>query len=162
PSKMKDDLPVKTVRAPLPEADKIAEAEKVIREQFKKDYAKKTASDYLALAEKLQKLSADTTDNPASAYVLLREARDLAVKAGRADFAFKVVAEISEKYEVDELPARVETLTNFAKMPLSAETAKQFVEVALTQANAMLQDDHIDEAVRVLSAADSAARKANN
>jgi WD40 repeat protein len=162
PPKGKEPAPAKVVRAPVPDPDKVLEAEKAIHEQFKKEYAKKAAVDALALADKLYRLAGETTDDPVACYVLLREARDLAVRAGRAELAMKVVTELAARYEVDELAMRVDALTGLSKATLGPESSKQFVEVALQYATGATLDDHFEAAGKLVSAADAVARRANS
>jgi hypothetical protein len=159
PPKSKDEPPVKVLRAAVPEADKAAESEKTIREQFKKEYARKAPSDVFALAEKLHKIAGETTDDPVASYVLLRETRDLAVKAGRAELAMKAVMDLCAKYEMDELAQRVDTLLSFTKVTFNADGYKQFVEIALAHAAGAMMDDRFDESAKVMGAAEAVARR---
>jgi WD40 repeat protein len=161
PPKIKENPPVKAVRVAVPDADKVLESEKAVREQFKKEYAKKTAGEIFALAEKLHKLAAESADDPVATYVLLRETRDLAIKAGRPELAMRAAAELSDKYEIDELAGRVETLSSFSKVPMNAENSKQFVEIALLHAGNAMVDDHFDESLKMLWAAESVAKRSS-
>jgi len=64
-------------KAAVPEAAALEEAEKLVRDLFKDEYAKKSLPAKQALAKKLRDQSAEVKDAPATRYVLLREAADL-------------------------------------------------------------------------------------
>ena len=64
----------------IPDSAVLAEADKSVKQIFRKEYLDRTPAGRIALAEKMIHQSADTTD-PAAKFVLLREARDLAAAA---------------------------------------------------------------------------------
>ena len=76
-------------RTPAPSTEDAAKAEKLIKELFKADYAKVRTPDRVALAAKLLQQAGETTDDAASRFVLIREARDIAAKAGDSELALK-------------------------------------------------------------------------
>jgi hypothetical protein len=159
PSVAKPSAPERTKRQPVPEADKLLAAGKTIRVQFQQEYAKKAPADALALANRLHKLAGETSDDPASGYVLLREARDLAAKAGRAELALKIVADLGERFAIDTAGLRAETVAGMAGQKLSTEAAKEFVEVALQAVGHAIADDELDAAQKMLAAAQTVARR---
>src|SRR5437870_1172087 len=71
-------------RAAVPPGPDLEKAQATVRELFKAEFAKTKTTDRIALAAKLFHQALDTKDDPAAKYVLLREARDLAAKAGDA------------------------------------------------------------------------------
>src|SRR5258706_12581886 len=79
---------------PEPDANAQKETLKQIRDLFKEDYAKKTPADQAALAQKLLQKGAEAGDDPTSKYVLIKEARDVAMNAGDADTALRSAAEL--------------------------------------------------------------------
>ncbi len=87
-------------RLPLPTGPDVAKAEAQIKELFKADLLKTKPADRLALAIKLQQLAKDSVNDPAARFVLLRETRDLAAKAGGAELAFKAADELSAAYAI--------------------------------------------------------------
>src|SRR5262245_25179503 len=90
-------------KASVPDATAQKEAEKVVREVFKEDYAKKTPADRQALARKLQMQGIETKDNPSFAFVLLREARDMAVQVGDSATAMEAVTELARRFEINSM-----------------------------------------------------------
>src|SRR5207237_680761 len=63
-----------TRRAAVPDAGKQKEAEKIIKDLFKDQYAKKAAADRKALARQLLDQAAQSASDPAAAWVMFREA----------------------------------------------------------------------------------------
>src|SRR5688572_31975261 len=90
-------------QSPVPDAEKQLESEKLVREVFKAEYAKKTAADRSALARKLLEQAQDSAGDPVSRYVLLREASDLAAQAGDVATSLKAIDLLGAAYAVDTL-----------------------------------------------------------
>jgi tellurite resistance protein len=160
-AKKKDEPAPLAMHVPVPNAEKIAAAEMLMREQFSKEFSKKTLADYLALADRLHKLAKETAD-PAERYVLLREVRDLAVKAGKTELALKAAEDLIERYDVEEWPTRLETLLVLSKTKLDTEASKQFVDIALTQAAHARAKDQFDIAGKCLNVAETVVRRIGN
>jgi hypothetical protein len=70
------------VRPPVPDAAKQRDAEKVIRDLFKEEYAKKAPADRQALMRALLDNASRSGEDLPSLWVLLREAQDIAVQLG--------------------------------------------------------------------------------
>ena len=98
-------------RGPVPNSAKQAVVLRQIREQYKAEYAKKDASDRLALSKDFQQLAAASTEDPTRRYVLLREARELAVDAGDFDQAFAAIDDMSKSFTIDGNELKVSALT---------------------------------------------------
>ena len=70
-------------KPPVPDDDALAAAEQEVKEVYKTEYARKKPAEMQALAARLMKENQETTkDRSATRFVLLREARDLAARAG--------------------------------------------------------------------------------
>src|SRR5438552_9706546 len=108
-------FPVQEQKSPIPTVAAQKEAEKVIRDIFKDDYAKKAETDRGALARKLLNQAGQTKDDLASRYVLLRETRDIAVQGGDLDLALKAVAQIAAGFEGEVSSMKSAVLTAAAK-----------------------------------------------
>lgn len=96
---------------PEPEAAQQKEAEKGVRDKFKADYAKKSAADVQALAFRLFQRGTEVTPDFATRFVLLREARELAIKAGDIDLALGAINEMAKVFAVDWGALRMAVLT---------------------------------------------------
>jgi len=127
-------------RFPIPDAAAQKEAEKLVRDVFKEDYAQKSAAARTALARKLLQQGLETKGDPTSCFVLFREARDLAVAAGDAAVALQAIAEIASRYEVDPVDMKGAALASMAKTARTAEEftalAKAYLDLAGEAANA--------------------------
>src|SRR5438128_1530181 len=97
-------------RGPVPSEALVAKKEKLIKGLYP-EYAKtQDAAGKQALASRLLQEALDTFDDPAGKYVLLREARAWAAKAGDATTALQALDELSQWYTVDTLDLKLKTL----------------------------------------------------
>src|SRR5882672_1002837 len=69
-------------RAPVPEAAKQKEAEKLLKELYKEQYAKKGANDRQILARALLDQARKSLEDPAALWVIYRDAQDFAAQTG--------------------------------------------------------------------------------
>jgi hypothetical protein len=149
-------------RAPVPDAEAQAKAEKLIKDLFKADYAKRRASDWQELATKLLQQAEDTMDDPTSRFVLLREARDLATRAGDLDLALRAIGDLSKDYVVDAAEMKANALEKVAGLTVGVRTNQALAEVALAAYGEAVEGDNYDAAVRLLKVAESAAKKSRS
>lgn len=131
------DVPAKP-QAAVPSADALAVAEQALREQYRSEYAKKTAVDRLALAQVLLKKSLASNDF-AVKFVMLREARDLASLAGGYHDALDAIDETSRAFVVEPLEMRYAVLAAAAKPP----PANPHVALDLLTCCGVLTDDAV-------------------
>src|SRR5205823_22643 len=94
-------VPAARVKLPVPDGAAQAKAEQTIKETYKADYAKTKPEDVLALAAKFLVPGRENRNDPAEWFVMLRESRDLAVKAERPRLALEAVREINEWFTTD-------------------------------------------------------------
>lgn len=87
-------------KARIPDAASVATAKAMIHDLFKDDYAKTGAPNKLALAGKLIAAAKETSNDPASRYVLLTEAIDNAAAAGDLDTTYSTISQIDDLYIV--------------------------------------------------------------
>jgi hypothetical protein len=88
-------------RLPVPNSSVQTPVFNRIRAQYKDDYAKRTAADQLALAEEFRKQAVASGLDTLKQYVLLREARELAVNAGDMDEAFAIIDLTARLFTID-------------------------------------------------------------
>src|SRR5262249_3883664 len=145
---------------PAPAEEACKEAEKVIREQFKKEYAKKTAAERVALAEKLLEVGSETKDDRTARYVLFREARTVAAQAGILELTLKAVDDLAPYYIVDLRELKLDAFTLMNKAAgLTKEAARELAEAAMAGASEATAADQFPSAERLLAVAETAARK---
>ncbi len=97
-------------RSPVPPQAKITEAEKLVKDLFKADYAKKKAADHIELAKRLLTAADETKDDPATRYVMYREARDYAAKGGDVFMALEAADRIAGAFAVNPAEAKLAAL----------------------------------------------------
>jgi serine/threonine protein kinase len=146
---------VVAVKAPAPEASTLKEAEKAIREVYKAEFAKKSPADQLALAQKLLRQAGETADDPKARFVLLREARDLALQAGDLEIALAAIDDMALGFEIDVLSTKNSALTKLASSARSAEAASSLAEAFEDLARQALDADNFDIAVAASTRADA-------
>jgi len=146
-------------KLPLPSEADQAQALKLVRDVFKDEYARKTPADRLALARKLLDQARGAKNDPAALFILLREARELAVQGGDLQTAWKAVDELAARFAVDAASLRQSVLATAAK---AAKTPEEFAALARSYArlgdDAAASDDY-DSAGKAYDLASSSARK---
>jgi hypothetical protein len=143
----------------LPDAQAQAKAEKTIKEVFKAEYAKKKAVDQIDLAQKLLAQGKETNDDPAAKFVLFREARDLASRAGDVDLAMHAVDQLVRHYRVRPLDMKIAAFEQLDKAVLTATAARSVFEGAMACVEESLPLDDYDLAIKFLKIAQSAGGK---
>jgi formylglycine-generating enzyme required for sulfatase activity len=156
------DEPAKDERSPVPEPASQEKAEKLIKELFQDEYAKKASADKLALAAKLLDQAKDTKDDPVARFVLMREARDLAAEAGDAPRALKAVESIGKEYAINTLQMKLAALETVEKMAGSRARSKSLVDVIMAVVDEGVATDDFEVAVKLLKLGENAARKSKN
>jgi hypothetical protein len=132
-------------------------AEKALKEKYKADYARKKPEDQLALAAKLLQPGRENRSDPAAWFVLLREARDAAVRAGRTRLAMEAINEMDRYFIVDGFAMKVKALTDVMAFPETGPAAA--MKTALAQVDTALDADNYEVALRLLETAEAAANK---
>src|SRR5439155_13217814 len=87
-------------RLPVPDEAAVEQAEKLVREVYKDDFAKKKAAEQIEFARKLLKAADETLDNPAAKFVLYREASHVAVRAGDVGVALEAAGALAQSFAV--------------------------------------------------------------
>jgi hypothetical protein len=147
---------------PPPAADEQARAEKLIKRLFYKEYRVITRTGYRALAAKLLDQAADTKDDPAAKYVLLREAVTLAASAGDLELSVRAADELTRHYQVSGAAFKAQAFEKAARHFVGAEPNKYLAQKALAAADTGLGDDDYEAAARLLKVATAAAKAARS
>lgn len=155
-------LTVPQSKTPVPDAAAQKTAEKLIRDVFKDDFAKKAPADKSALARKLLSQSKESGDDPAQRFVLLREARDLARDAADWETAQLAIDETGNVFQADVATMKVAL---YAAMGSAAKKPEDWLAVARKQlalAEEAAALDQLDVAAKAASEASSLAKKAKD
>jgi hypothetical protein len=156
------DEPAKDERSLVPEAASQEKAEKLIKELFKDEYARKTPRGRLSLAAKLVEEARETKDDPAARFVLMREARDLAAQAGDSSEAIKAVEMMAKEFTINGVAMKTTTLETVEKVVGSRPRCMAVVEAVLSVVEEALAADDFQSAAKLLKVGESAARKSKS
>src|SRR5262249_45688577 len=120
----------------IPDAKAQAKVEALLQELFKEDYAK-AAQDPVArvrLANTFLTEGRETDDDRAGRYVLFREARDLAARAGDAPVAFQAIEDLAKDFGLtpsDVFQMKTNALMTASKAVASPDAYYTVVDSAL-------------------------------
>jgi hypothetical protein len=154
--------PQEDQRLAVPDAAAQKDAEKVVRDVFKDDYARKAAPDRVALAKKLLEQGLQTREDPASKYVLLRDAQDLASQGGNIETALQAIAELSKQFRVDSASLRSQALTTAGQVAKNPDEFKALALASLKLAGDAVSAEDYDGAGRILGAGAAFGKKAKD
>src|SRR6185503_15544016 len=107
--------------APVPDAAALKEAEKAVKELFKTEFAAKNASDRVTLAKKLLAQSETSKDDPATRYILLKEAGNAAATGGDLKLALSAADQTGKAFKIDVVALKSDLLQTAAKGAKSPE-----------------------------------------
>jgi hypothetical protein len=148
----------KIVKLPVPDETALANAEKALKEEYKAEYAGKTPDDRLALSAKFLQPGRENRKDPAAWFVMLREARDLAVQVERPRLAVEAINELNKWFLIDGPDMKVKTLTTLGQSP-KPNVVRSVMWTALAQVSQALDEDSGEAALRLTEIAESAAAK---
>jgi len=151
-------------KAPIPPAGAQKNAEALIHELYEKEYAKasKDQAARAQLALTLLQEGRDTNDDRAGRFVLFREARDLAARAGDAPTALQAIADLAQDFAVAEaevLRMKILALQIAGTAKAGPEAYHVVVDTAQVLAQEAVQADDYEAALDLLTTAEAAAKK---
>jgi hypothetical protein len=149
-------------RAPfgVPDEQAVAEATRLIKQVFAKDYAAATTlPQRSALARRLLKEAVDTRDDTPARYALLCEARDLAAKSADAPTACRTVELLAQSYGIAPGEMTLAALSTASRVALTPPSQEALARSALAAADQALSRDEYDIASRLAAVAEAAAAK---
>jgi hypothetical protein len=149
-------------RSVVPDAARQKDAEKIIKDLFKDQYAKKTAADRRTLGRLLLDQAVKTPDDPAAAWVMFRESQDAAVQGFDPKTAVESVEASAKLFDVDPLPVKSSLFAAMAKGPRTPEENATLAEYYLRLVEDHVAADQYDAADKAATAALAVARKSND
>jgi hypothetical protein len=148
---------------PPTDAAALQKAEREVRALFEADYnAASSLPGKLKLAEKLAGAVATAEVTAEGRFVMLRDARDNALAAGRPALACEVIDQLGLYFSVDPLELKIAAVEQTAKSARTAKSAKDLAECALGLVDQALGSGRLDHAGRLAAISVSAAQKAKN
>ncbi|NQT16524.1 MAG: LamG domain-containing protein [Planctomycetes bacterium] len=147
----------------VPDAAAQAKARELVRDVYGKEYgAAKMPSERVAVARKLLNAAAGAKGDPASHFVLLEIAKDVAVQAGDAETALEAVDRIVETFEVDPIQTKVGCLEAVARAAKLSSQYGPLAEKAFSLIDAAVAADDFVAAGKLGGIARDSARRARN
>ena len=155
--------PTPRTTARPPSAQKIQQAEQTVREKFKGEYEQATsASGKARLAKLLFEAGEATGEDSDLRFVLLGEARDLAVAAGDSVLALQAIDQIAAFYQLDATPMKIAALTGAVENARGSSAHRDIAQNALELTRQAVEAGRLDDADKLAEVALAAARKSNN
>jgi hypothetical protein len=151
-------------KLPAPPAEKdLKAAEEAVKQKYRWLYGHAhVQSEQLVLARKLLADAPKVTDDDATRFVMLREARDLAAKAGDLRVAAAAVEQMAGFYKIDLLKMKVEMLRRAAEGAKGPRQFRDVVLLCLNLADEARQSRHLAEARQAVQIATEAARNSKS
>ncbi|HEY7326824.1 MAG TPA: hypothetical protein VH592_04250 [Gemmataceae bacterium] len=154
------ESPPNSGKLPVPDAAVLRSTSEEIRDIYKAEYASKDAAAQAALAGKLLQRGLKQFETAERRFGFLREASDVAARAGDMVLSFRALDELAKYFAVEELPIKAAAIQQAAKAGRTLSTNKVIVDTALALIVAAVQVDDYDTAERAAKAATEAAFKA--
>ncbi len=151
-----------TKRAAIPDAPSQKEAERLLKDLFKEQYAKKTPADRQALARALLDQARRSQGDPVSIWVTCREARDVASQVCDVRTIIAAIEEAARVFDVDPLPMKSADLATAGK---AAKTPEDFLSMALALdklVDDLLAADQYEPAEKAAASALQFSRRGND
>jgi WD40 repeat protein len=148
--------------AKLPPPNKDAQEKDIaeVRDIYKADYASNEPAVLTVLAEKLLERGRKKFETPECRFAFLREAADVAARAGDPVRSIHALNELGKVFTVEELPMKTAVLQESAKNVRTLDASKTLLETALTLLSEAIRADDYEDAERLIKTAESAASKA--
>tara|TARA_R110002049_G_scaffold72490_2_gene187046 strand:+ start:23917 stop:26028 length:2112 start_codon:yes stop_codon:yes gene_type:complete len=136
----------------VPPAAKLQAASELVREVYRKRFeAATTAKEMSEVAKQIFGDANATLDDPVSRYVMLRSAREIAIRAGDVPTTLAAVNAMTESYMIDGADERTEALIA-ALRTSNREPSVEIQQVVYSLAQQWMDADRYESAIAVLSA----------
>jgi hypothetical protein len=150
------------VRLTIPDAARQKEAEKMVREIFKDQYAKKAAADRQALARLLLEKTKEAAGEPAALWVMYRDAQEYAVGTCDVATALASIEGVATFFDVDPLAMKNAALAAAAKSAKTPEDYAALAAATLALVEDLVAADQYDVADKAMAAALAHAKKSSD
>jgi hypothetical protein len=149
-------------RAPVPEAAKQREAEKLLKDLFKDQYGKKAPADKAILAKALLDQARKSKDDPVSVWVTCHEAQDLATQVCDVKTLMAAIEEAARVFDVDALAMKTSALAAAGKTARTPEDLSALAVALDKLIDDLMAADQYDAAEKAAASASQHARRAND
>lgn len=150
--------------SPPNDKDALKRTEEAIRMRFRAEYEQATSpADKAQLAKKLLRAGQAAAENdPNDCFIMLREARDLAIAAGDPGLVCTTIGELARSHAIDALAMKTVALEEVVKEIRGASNCKELVQNVLPLIEEAISSDRPAEASRLANAATLAAQKSKS
>jgi WD40 repeat protein len=147
-------------KLPIPDQAAQAKALALVLDIFKEDMdAAKDAEAKTRLANNLLQQGRESRDDAANRYVLFREARILAAKAGDANLTLRAVDEMTRGFDVNPHQLKAAALAEVAENVSTKEAGQAVVDLLLPAIAEAREADNYEAALALGKVAETAARR---
>lgn len=149
--------------APPGDKNALRQAEEAIRARFRSEYGQATSpADKAQLARKLLQAGQAASAEPNDCFVMLCEARDLAVAAGEPKLVCEAIDELDRFYTTDALAMKTAALEEVGKGIRGASSCKELVQIVLPLIEEAASAGQPSQAGRLAEVATAAAQKSKS
>jgi hypothetical protein len=136
--------PSEVEKLAVPKSVEQSKAEHFVRTHYAVQYAKHDAASQLALSHQLRGEISQYADEAATRFVMLREARELALDGGDLDAAYAAIDDMGRIFAIDTRELKVSAMAAF--IDKSAQPPPVLIETYLKKADAALDTGDVDMA----------------
>jgi hypothetical protein len=148
-------------RLPVPEPAELEKADKALRQSHKVDFSKsRRAPDRITLGRKLLEETDGPTGQPSAKFAMFQAARDLGIESGSVELIGLAVDTMAEKFQIDALAMKEESLTKAADEVKLPSVARAMTEASLDLMDQAAGEERFSTAMSFARAAHAAAKKA--
>ena len=147
-------------KAAVPKDAELKEAEKLVRDLFKDEFAKKAPADKRLLARKLLGQGKEPGNTAATQYTLLSLSIEQAVQAVDLETAMAALTDLEKVFAIDVVTQRAGVLASLSKAVKTPEDAKAAANGYLALADEAMKADRFDDAAKAATEAGVQARRA--
>ncbi|HLY10541.1 MAG TPA: NPCBM/NEW2 domain-containing protein [Planctomycetota bacterium] len=149
-------------RVPVPDAVKQRDAEKLIKDLFKEQYARKAPADRQALVRVLLDQATKTPDDYGALWVLYRDAQDLSVQIGDVRTAGAAIDATAGIFDVDAASAKFNAFMAVGKIAKTPAELATLTDALLNLVEELIAADQYEAADKAVTAAVQHTRRAND
>jgi hypothetical protein len=148
------------MRVAVPDDTQLQAAETAMQEAFG-DELKKALDplEHRGLVDKLLRTGRDSPGEPATQYVVLREAHDRAVVLRDGKLALDIVDELAKRFEIDGPAMKLEALGKLVRAARDGPTHVSLARAGLDLAADFVDADRFDDATKASSMASTSATR---
>jgi WD40 repeat protein len=151
-------------KTPVPAASEQEKSAKFLHKFFAEEYAKaaKSVAERKDLAAALRAQAIEAKESPSLHYAALKEAADLAARAGDVEMAFDVVSEMAQTFDVQAGAVKIAVLEEAVKAAAETTVQEHLARAALKALEQAIAKDDFETGARFVRIAQAGAAKTKN